>query len=535
MKNQSLVFVILLFLIIGITFSTINFALAQEERNIAEPGRSVIYYVKLLNANLVGVTVTEEFCVVSSPVSQDNQPNNISPPSCPAPIKSSYPITKPILSKNDITKYLSLSISRDSKEIPISIPIFSEDIVPASYCSRYVRLLAQQLYSICYPSKDAWNLRYVSTLEHYTLKEGETLSSLANRGLLIEGMIVGVTNPNSSYNNRIDDNREKAHYTHVMLYVGKSKNTNEHLFADLFLNEVRVLTESNLEDGFAPVEILWQKTIDGVNRCSPEPNNILSREEYYDNLLEFIRFEESERSKTGLRGVASDIWEDLEFANSYGPYQVKVAIARNLIDENLLKPVFGDKKSSELTDSQIISTLNDQSTGKIISTALIESNEKIYLAYTSKSQYTCRMPIYGSLDRYALEGAAYNSGISPPIIAGLKYSLSKAGVNFNSIEENERFRGTINENAKNIIDAWAKKEFNITLNFGTQKSSTKTYPNAGLNILSNSTFMEKFFEKYKSSTKEECIPLYIPYKDMLVVKLPAGLNYGVRVGKSASK
>ncbi|MGI6589515.1 MAG: hypothetical protein ACOX1V_02520 [Candidatus Iainarchaeum sp.] len=118
-------------------------------------------------------------------------------------------------------------------------------------------------------------------------------------------------------------------------------------------------------------------------------------------------------------------------------------------------------------------------------------------------------------------------------------------MDYSAIDELARFDGRLSEESKQAITKWAPE---LTLDFGTPKvitqsyptsmisgalsTETKTttiYPSAMVKLLSNKEFMEKFFNAYKANTGETCIPLYIPYKDILEVKLVDGMNYGARL------
>ena len=104
--KQNLIFGIIILFAIGITLSTASFVLATEQPiNSAQEGHSIIYYIKLLNANFVNVAIS----------------NDIQPA-----IQSEYPIIKYLLPKEQPTEYVKISVVKDSTTVPISIPIFSE-------------------------------------------------------------------------------------------------------------------------------------------------------------------------------------------------------------------------------------------------------------------------------------------------------------------------------------------------------------------------------------------------------------------------
>jgi hypothetical protein len=536
MKKSILIFILLLLFAIGIVFSItvseepMNASNSQSNNaDLIKPDQPVIYYIKVFNATLLGLTPSDEVVTCKAPVtSGTTQP-------CQQAQQADFPIIKNLLPAQQATEYIPINILRESKVVPISIPVFSEEDVPPFYCSRFVKYVSQQLYGECFPSDNAWNMRYKTNLNVYTIKPTESLNDLVNNGTLKEGMALGVYNPNSEYNNTIDSQGNKALYTHVVIFVGQSEKGSL-LFSDLYSNQIRILSEANLLAEVTPKEVLSIKQIVGVNRtCNLDPSKVITREEYYNNLVEFIRYEESERKNgSGARKLASKIWEEIGGAKSYGPYQINLFLTRNLIEEGSLTHVFGSKKSSDLSDNQIIEVLNDPIRGKQVSLILTESNEKVIINYTAKSGYLCKIPEFGSQDRYALEGASYNSGIMIPMTAGFEYSLTKAGVDYNGIEEIARFDGKLGEGSKTAITKWVGSE--IALDFGTLNTTSKTYPSAMSKLLSNPEFMKKFFDAYKAKNPEEtCIPLFIPFKDIANVKTAASINYGSRVANQSEQ
>lgn len=133
-------------------------------------------------------------------------------------------------------------------------PTYSEGRVPANYCSRYVRLAAEDLFNITYPSTDAWDMRAEPGMRTTPARGANDLSTLADQGILTPGDILGAYNPTSRYNRH--PVAQKVGYTHVLLYLGREGN--EFFFADKFGPETR--TRISLRElqkkGLKPVEII---------------------------------------------------------------------------------------------------------------------------------------------------------------------------------------------------------------------------------------------------------------------------------------
>ena len=134
-------------------------------------------------------------------------------------------------------------------------PVYSDSRVPTNMCSRYVRIAAEDLFGVKYPSVDAWDIRDDSRVKEINLDSTNTLEKLANEGRLKPGMLIGVYNSTSRYNARAKE--DGAGYTHVMLYLGQKNG--ELLFADKFGKSTRPKISLNeiKSKGLQPREVMF--------------------------------------------------------------------------------------------------------------------------------------------------------------------------------------------------------------------------------------------------------------------------------------
>ncbi len=101
--------------------------------------------------------------------------------------------------------------------------------IPDNWCSHYAKRVAKDLFGKIYPEKtDAWNLRYACKVVARSEKgiSEEKLSKLAETGVLKPGMLLGVYNPRSRYNERKDKTGKQLEYSHVVVYLGNENGTN---------------------------------------------------------------------------------------------------------------------------------------------------------------------------------------------------------------------------------------------------------------------------------------------------------------------
>jgi hypothetical protein len=135
--------------------------------------------------------------------------------------------------------------------------VYSSSQVPANMCSRYVRLVAKDLFGIAYPGVDAWELRNSPGIDEIPVKSNKDLEKLAEFEFLLPGMVLGLYNPQSKYNSRAEESG--AGYTHVALYLGRDKNGKLY-FSDKFgkNTRTRVSLDEMLEMGnLEPRELLY--------------------------------------------------------------------------------------------------------------------------------------------------------------------------------------------------------------------------------------------------------------------------------------
>ncbi|MEK6847330.1 MAG: hypothetical protein AABY16_04130 [Nanoarchaeota archaeon] len=156
----------------------------------------------------------------------------------------------------------TIVIQRDnlgSDDVPCG-PVYTAAEVPPTYCARYVRLAARDLFGLNYPTSDAWRIRDAPNVDEIRLDDGIRLDNLVSEGKLKRGMIVGAYNPTSKYNGREDV--KKAGYTHNLLYLGKSEDGKLY-FADHFGKTTRPrisLEELRAKNKLVPIEVLYLKS-----------------------------------------------------------------------------------------------------------------------------------------------------------------------------------------------------------------------------------------------------------------------------------
>lgn len=129
----------------------------------------------------------------------------------------------------------------NSEDVPNG-PVYSDNVVPANMCSRYVRNAAEDLFGIKYPSADAWDIRDAKNVNEIAIKSKDDVLNLENQGILRKGMVLGLYNPKSKYNGVAKN--DGAGYTHVAIYLGKENG--KLYFADKFGKETR--SKTSLED-----------------------------------------------------------------------------------------------------------------------------------------------------------------------------------------------------------------------------------------------------------------------------------------------
>lgn len=117
----------------------------------------------------------------------------------------------------------------------MDIPEFE---IPEMYCSQYVRLAAKKLFGKKFSKADAWDRRYKDILV-CSVSCNDELAQLAEQGILEEGMIIGVFNPQSMHLMRKDMTGKPIAYSHNALYLGRAAGE-ELVFAEQFGRKTRV-------------------------------------------------------------------------------------------------------------------------------------------------------------------------------------------------------------------------------------------------------------------------------------------------------
>ncbi len=177
-------------------------------------------------------------------------------------LKSNYEMNSPVfdsIRKSNLEKTLDISGEFNIPEHD-SIPALAKFKLNSLSCAKYVQKAAQKYYGEVdsFPQRDSWNMRYASTIvaKFKEKDKYQELNTLREEGILRPGMILGVYNPRSAYNDTLDEKGNKAKYTHVLIYVGKDKKGN--LIFDNQWDEktLRVDTKWLKKKGLKPVEIL---------------------------------------------------------------------------------------------------------------------------------------------------------------------------------------------------------------------------------------------------------------------------------------
>lgn len=142
---------------------------------------------------------------------------------------------------------------KDGKKI--IVPAYNTFKLGPFNCSKATRVLAKELFNENYSPSSAWDRRYHCS-EVIPVKNND-LTNYEKR--LEPGCIIGTKVPNSSYSNGEDEKHLPRKYSHVVLYLGKDKDSNM-LFADQYKTKIRVQKASELEkQNFKFKEILSLK------------------------------------------------------------------------------------------------------------------------------------------------------------------------------------------------------------------------------------------------------------------------------------
>lgn len=117
-------------------------------------------------------------------------------------------------------------------------PIYSEGQVPTSYCARYARMAAKDLFGLDYPVAHAWKIRSFPEIEAIPFKTKGEFEDFARAGLLRPGMLVGFYFPWTFPENRANALKEGVDYTHMALLTDTDSEGGP-FFADKFKAKTR--------------------------------------------------------------------------------------------------------------------------------------------------------------------------------------------------------------------------------------------------------------------------------------------------------
>lgn len=141
-------------------------------------------------------------------------------------------------------------------------PIYSSGQVPTSYCARYVRLAAKDLFDLDYPRDNAWKIRSHEGIETIPISSSEELEEMAREGLALPGMLVGFNYAFTSPKNRDAALKEGVDYTHMGLLID-TQSPGGPFLADKFKSKTRPRIALGKMPGFfrslKPRELVYLK------------------------------------------------------------------------------------------------------------------------------------------------------------------------------------------------------------------------------------------------------------------------------------
>ena len=146
---------------------------------------------------------------------------------------------------NLLDSSIPVQVRSDSGEIKtLHVPVYNSRKVPEKHCSGYMRRAAQDIFGEEFAISEAWDRIYNDQL--VATVGTRSLDELVSEGMLKPGMGVGVYNPQSSCNSRLDMKGKPIAYSHNVLYLGRNPE-GEHLFAHQFGEETFIYTSKQLE------------------------------------------------------------------------------------------------------------------------------------------------------------------------------------------------------------------------------------------------------------------------------------------------
>jgi hypothetical protein len=149
--------------------------------------------------------------------------------------------------RNRIPDLFGEKISVDLEDGILEVPVFNliTGLKPGR-CSGYVRRAAENLFDIQYAICNAWDRihedRLVARVTGFN-----TVNSFAREKLMTPGMAIGVNLKNKDANRILDKFGQPAEYRHIMLYLGKGRESGLPTFAHQERDRTRVHTLQYLE------------------------------------------------------------------------------------------------------------------------------------------------------------------------------------------------------------------------------------------------------------------------------------------------
>ena len=156
-----------------------------------------------------------------------------------------------------VVRHISIDLSNGKELTSVKVPVYSPEIVPKGYCSRYVRLADKDLFNVSVPACDAWNMRYDMLLaEEFSDDWEKDIAVTVERNEIKPGMLTGIFYPKSRHLEKKDEKGSKVKYTHIALFIGIDKN-GASVFAEKFGKRTQLtLPKDFASRGMRIIEIL---------------------------------------------------------------------------------------------------------------------------------------------------------------------------------------------------------------------------------------------------------------------------------------
>jgi len=122
---------------------------------------------------------------------------------------------------------ITVNLENGVMEVPVFSTIFG---LKPGRCSAYVRKIASELFGLEYTQSDAWNRIYSDHLVARVNGFSDVQRMIESHEML-PGMLMGVNLPNKDSFGLIDNHGETALFRHVMIYLGRGRETGIPKFA----------------------------------------------------------------------------------------------------------------------------------------------------------------------------------------------------------------------------------------------------------------------------------------------------------------